>query len=167
MGQIILGFEETEKWVAPDIGDAVEYIGEFDYPYFFYSERSVWHMMKPFSAEVINYRTLADEVYQFRLSSFHGKGGLLLTSTLKDTFLFMGKSLYKVHNIDETMSIARKGQERYNSKTAYSGYVCWGGYFEQRYERLMKNMASQHIYLTDEALNSIYKELKRRSLCQD
>lgn len=167
MSQQILGVDASEKWHAPDIGDAVEYFGDYDYPYFFYSEASTWHMMKPFSAEVINYKTFVGEVYQFRLGRFHDHNCLLLTSTLKDTFIFMAKSSLKVHNIDEAMQIARAGQKKVDSRTAYSGYVRWGCSFEERYTRLMQNMASQHIYFTDEALNKIFEELRRRVKCQD
>lgn len=137
------------------LGSAVYYKGDFEHPWFFEGRTK---MMRDFHPAFIHFKTLNNEIYQFRLEDFHSKESMLLTSTLGDTFWF-----FLPHpSFEKTMSRAIKGRDRYSSKTSSTGYVCWGKYFDELYSRLLGHMESEDIEFTDEKLDIIAHELKRR-----
>lgn len=138
------------------LGSAIYYRGDFEHPWFFDSPTQI--MVRDFHPAYIHFKTINNEIYQFRLEDFHSKESLLLTSTLGDTFWF-----FLPHpSIERTMHIAIKGRERYSSKTSISGYVCWGNYFDTLLLRLQGHMETEDIEFPADKLDIIAHELKRR-----
>lgn len=112
-------------------------------------------VMRKWSPKYIHLVGKNGAIFQFRLEYFHCWESMLLTSTLHDTFWFF----YPHLSFENTMYRARKGQERYPSKTSKSGYVCWGEYFEKQYVDVVKHLEEEEIELDLEWIGS---ELKRR-----
>lgn len=140
-----------------DIGKADLFLGEsFSYPWFFESPSR--KMMVPQSPLVITFKTWKGEFFQFRLGKFHNNGCMILTSTLKDTFFFF----WTDPSFSGTMAKAENGGKKKPIKGSYSGYSCWGGYFKDLYNTLMKHLEEQEISFTDDQIKMFYIELKRR-----
>lgn len=117
-----------------------------------------WMIMRSWSPRYIHIIGRNGAIFQFRLAEFHNWESMLLTSSLRDTFWFFLPN----PSIDKTMKKARKGQERYASRTSNSGYVCWGEYFEDQLVRLEQNLKEEGIELTEHNLECIAEELFRR-----
>ena len=140
-----------------DIGKADMFLGDsFPRPYFFESYKD--KMMAEASPLNITFKTWKGEFFQFRLGKFHDSKCMILTSTLKDTFIFLTDR----PTFSETLSWAEKKKEKKPIKGSYTGYSSWGGYFRPQFEKLKKHMDEQEIYFTDEITTEIYQELLRR-----
>lgn len=144
-----------------NLGSAKYFRGDFERPWFMEGLRT--KMMDKASPRHLHFKSPIGEVYQFRLSEFHNKKAILLTSTLMDTFWFFVNN----PSIDNTMAIARKNQAGYACPGSYSGVSKWGNYFEELLERLEQGMAFQGVELTDESMKIIAKELLRREKIYD
>ena len=142
-----------------DIGKASVYVGEqYEYEYFF--ESSSRKMMKPMGVGTIDFRTYQNEYFQFSLDTFHNNKCLLLTSTLGDCAFFGAPRL----SLDKSIEYAKHhSAQKHTIKNSYSGYFTFGKKLLKQYETLKKHLKEQHLYLTDDALEKIYKELKRRA----
>ncbi len=115
-------------------------------------------IMRKWSPKYVHIVGANGAIFQFRLEWFHCWESVLLTSTLHDTFWFFLPN----PSIEKTMARARHGQEKYPSRTSNSGYVCWGGYFEEQLVNLEKHLADEEIELNKENLQWIAEELYRR-----
>ena len=146
----------NDNFELGDIGDAWYFKGPFEHPWFFSTPK--WKMVEDYSPRYVHFKTKSGAIYQFRLEVFHSKKSMLLTSTLGDTFWF-----FLPHpSIENTMKRARAAQKPYASKTSFSGYVCWGLYFEEQHDKLQENLKAENVNLTAEALENISKELLKR-----
>lgn len=151
--------EITEQEFSVDVGEGDIFLGDhFERPWFFDSMR--WKMMDDCKPEYIHIKTWKGEIYQFRLYRFHSKPSMLITSTLQDTFVVIKSAGLSLKG---TMNYARRAKrKKHPVNGSFTGYWTWGGYFEDQYARLKKNMKNQNIYFSDEALKAIYDELVRR-----
>lgn len=151
--------DEVKEEFTVDVGEADIFLGEdFERPWFF--DTRTWIMMDECKPEHIHIKTWRGEIYQFRLYRFHNQPAILITSTLKDTFIVIG---HKQHSIHGTMLKARRAKRTHHpAEGSFSGYWTWGKYFEDQYARLKRNMKNQRIFFSDEALTAIYNELVRR-----
>ncbi|MBO5628165.1 MAG: hypothetical protein J5965_03710 [Aeriscardovia sp.] len=156
----MLKLSTREKEVQIDVGHADLYIGPaFDIPYFF--ETSNRRMMQEPGDTNINFRTWDGEFFQFYMDYFHGKKTLILTSTLSDCCFFSINRL----SIDKMKEWAKSQTERKHFvNNSFSGYFTFGRKMLEQYATLERHMEEQEIYFTDEALEQIYSELKRRSI---
>lgn len=142
-----------------DVGEADVFLGDsFERPWFY--DTRTWKMMRDCKPEYVHIKTWKGEVYQFMLYKFHNKPAMLITSTLRDTFIVIKCAGL---SIEGTMAYARQAKMKKTPVNgSYTGYWTWGGYFEDQYARLKRNMDKQNIYFSDEALKIIYDELVRR-----
>lgn len=142
-----------------DVGEADIFLGDhFERPWFFDTLR--WKMMDDCKPEYVHLRTWQGEIYQFRLYTFHNRKAMLITSTLQDTFICVKAAGW---GLKKTMNYARRAKRKKTPVNgSFTGYWTWGGYFEEQYDRLKKNMKKQNIFFSDEALEAIYNELVRR-----
>ena len=139
-----------------NLGDATYFKGAFSHPWFFDTPRKI--MVRDYNERYIHFKTIHNEIYQFRLEVFHCKKERLLTSTLGDTFWFF----LPQPSIEKTMNRAIKARKRVLSKTSNSGYVCWGQYFDELRDRLIQNLEKEQMLLNPDKLQQIADELKRR-----
>lgn len=117
-----------------------------------------WMPMRSWSPRYVHFVSVFGEVFQFRFEKFHGVECVLLTSTLHDSFWFIPPN----YSIEDTVERAKKGMQRYGSKTSWSGYVCWGGYMIDQYAVLTEHLKEQHMHIESEAIKKIHEELVLR-----
>lgn len=151
-----LKMRETEEW---DIGHADLYVGQpFKIPYFF--ENPKRRMMREMDDTTINFKTWKGEFFQFYLDEYHQNTALVCTSTLLDCAFFMASRL----GIDKMRKWAqRQSEKKHPIKGSFSGYFTFGKLLLKQYDTLEQHMAEQEIYFTDEFLEKVFFELKRRA----
>lgn len=147
---------DREVW---DVGHADYYLGEpYKIPYFF--ETSKRRMMREPDYSTISFRTWKGEYFQFYIDEYHHNPALVCTSTLLDCAFFMQKrlSIEKMRKWAEEQST-----KKHPIKGSYTGYFTFGKLLLEQYATLEKHMAEQEIYFTEEVLERIFNELKRRT----
>ena len=151
-----LTMTEKNEW---DIGHADLYVGKpFEIPYFF--ESSQRRMMQEPGDTNINFRTWDGEIYQFYLGDYHQNTALILTSTLRDCCFFNINRL----GIEKMKKWAtEQSEKKHPIKNSFSGYFTFGKKLLTQYATLERHMEEQEIYFSDEVLEKICKELKRRA----
>lgn len=142
-----------------DIGNGDLYAGKpFKIPYFF--ESSQRRMMREPCEDTLNFKTWKGEYFQFYLGRYHQNIALILTSTLYDCCFFNTSRL----SIEKMRKWANEQSEKKHPiKNSYSGYFTFGKKLLEQYDVLEKHMKEQEIYFSDETLEKIYEELKRRA----
>lgn len=146
-----------------DMGKAVVFEGgHFNPPYFF--DNRNFKMMQPWSDKFVHIKTFSGEVFQFMLTDdiitrTNHTSGMIMTSTLEDTYEFLPTLL----SIEAMHTWAtHQFKRKVKVKGSYSGYSCSGLWNIKQYERLIPHLKEQGIYFSDEVLENIYAELKRR-----
>lgn len=147
----------SEKMI--DVGEGDLYVGKpYKIPYF-YETSQVKMMKEPDDPLCISFKSWKGHFYQFYLGEFHNKSALVLTSTLRDSYVFPTKSL-------SLEGSAEKFRYHSNKKTpikgSFSGFYSWGKRLLKQYDTLMSHLEDDKMYFSDEVIQDIYKELVRR-----
>lgn len=142
-----------------DVGNGDMYIGSaYKIPYFF--ETGYKRMMREPDDTTISFKTWKGEYFQFYLDKYHKSEVMVLTSTLGDSFYIYPGAL----GLEKSVERFRKAySKRTPIKGSFSGYYTYGKHLIDQYEVLRQHMDEQRIFFTDESLEKIYEELKRRA----
>lgn len=150
---------ELSRKTNIDVGNGDFYRGApYHIPYFF--ETSYRRMMREPDETTITFKTWKGEYFQFYLDKYHDKPILVLTSTLGDSFYIYPSSLSLEKSAERFMTAYSK---KTPIKGSFSGYYTYGKHLLEQYEVLKEHMAEQSIYFSDDSLEKIYTELKRRT----
>ena len=155
-----MNLEPAVEKFSVDVGHGEVYISDtpYDRPFFF--ESAVRRMMKEHSSKYVTLKSWGGEFFQFSLDTYHGNTCLLITSTMGDCAFFPAQSL-------SLEKAKRKAVENMNSKYlvkgSFSGYSTFGKTALAQYHALEKHLEEQEMYLTDDTLKAIFKELRRRA----
>ncbi len=155
----MLNLTIAEKKQTYDVGHADLYTGKpFKIPYFF--ESSQRRMMKEPGEQTIDFKTWKGEFFQFYIGEYHNHITLILTSTLYDCCFFSTNRL----GIGKMKKWAtEQSEKKHPIKNSFSGYFTFGKKLLAQYDNLEKHMEEQEIYFSDEVLEEIFAELKRRA----
>lgn len=143
-----------------DVGEGDLYVGRpYRIPYFF--ETPQLQMMKePDDPLCISFRSWTGHFYQFYIGIFHSKPSLIITSTLKDYYVFPVMSLSFAQSQEKYRHYSNK---KTPVKGSFSGFYSWGEKLLNQCDVLLSHLKNDNMYFSDDVLAEIYAELKRRA----
>ena len=155
----MLNLTMTSESVTWDIGHGDLYTGvQYDRPWFFDTPNV--KMMRDMGSDTIDFKTWNGEFFQFFLDSYHGRQALFLTSTMRDCCIFQCGRL-SIEGMKEWCK--SRHEKKVPIKGSFSGYFSFGKKLLDHFELLERHMEEQEIYFSDETLEQVFAELKRRS----
>lgn len=142
-----------------DVGHADLYIGKaYKIPYFY--ETSQKRMMRePGGNDTISYKSWSGNFYQFYLDSFHNLPALYITSTLEDCYPMSTRTIGLEKSVERYKQASEK---QHFVKDSFTGYYTFGKKLIKQHDTLVEHLKEDEISFSDEFLENIFLELKRR-----